>query len=189
VEGRFLDKVFGAFELDLPRETETMDAALKFILPRVQPWSEDLRETKFWLGKRWLEIPNVRDNRFEEGTDAWAKRFINIFMDGNEHLVIDNGVVAKKVWRVLGNALILDEGKNTILYDLQFLNDTFMVLKQNGTDRYFVLGAEKFVEKIKFDWRPAMEELFNVYRNNSKFSLWVMALITLVVLFLVYLYS
>ena len=101
---------------------------------------------------------------------------------GHQHAAADavNGLA--------GDAFVLDEGRSTILYDIEFLNDMFLVLKQHGTSRYFVLGDEKFVKKINYDWYNAMEELYNIYRHNSRFSLWVFVLIFIVIMFAAYFY-
>lgn len=179
LNGKLLDNIFGLFELDLPRDLERMDDFLKFILPKVKEYSGSLKDTSLWQGGRWMEI---------QGNDAWDKSFIHIFMPDGEYLIFDNGVMTRRTWRVLGGSLLLDEGKSTILYDIDYVSDTFFILRQNGTNRFFVLGNEKFVRKIKFDWRTAMEELYNDYRHNSKFSLWVMFLILVLVLFFGYFY-
>jgi hypothetical protein len=180
LDGKFLDNIFGVFELDLPRDLEKMEDYLKFILPKVKEYSGKLKDAQLWQNNRWLEI---------QGTDAWDKSFIHIFMPDGEYLIFDNGVMTKRAWRFLDGSLLLDESRSTILYDVDYVSDTFMILRQNGTGRYFVLGKEKFVRKIKFDWRQAMEELYNDYRHNSKFSLWVLFIIAFVILFFGYFYS
>jgi hypothetical protein len=179
MEGKFLDRFSSVFELDLPPNLQTMKDYIEFIVPKVQAWSEDLRETQFWLNKSWLEI---HDN------DAWDRTFIHIFMPDGEHFMSDNGVVNRSNWQTLpkSNSLILNQGRETILYDLVFLNSDLLILKQNGTSRYFVLGAERFVKgRIKHDWRAAMEALYNIYRENSKFSVYVFGLIAVIIIFLV----
>jgi hypothetical protein len=179
VEGRFLDNIFGAFELDLPRDMERMDDYLKFILPKVKEYSGSIKDINLWQGGRWLEI---------QGTDAWDKSYIHIFMPEGEYLIFDNGIMSKRGWRLLGSSLLLEEGRNIVMYDVEYISDTFLVLRQNSTSRFFVLGKESFVRKIKFDWRAAMEELYNDYRHNSKFSLWVMFIIAILIIFVGYFY-
>ena len=179
LEGKFFDNITSTFELELPRDLQTMEEYVKFIVPRVKSWSGKIEETKLWQECRWMEI---------QGTEAWDKSFIHIFMPDGEYLVFDNGVMTKRSWRLVGEALVLDEGRSTILYDIDFISDTFLILRQHGTNRYFVLGDEKFVTKINFDWYNAMEELYNVYRHNSRFSLWLFVLIFFVVMFLAYFY-
>ncbi len=179
LEGRFLDNLFGAFELDLPRDLERMEDYIKFILPKVKEYGGSIKDKKLWEGKRWLEI---------QGTDAWDKSFIHIFNPEGEYLIFDNGVMTARKWRLLDSSLLLDEGRSVIMYDVDYISDTFLILRQNSTNRYFVLGKEGFVRKIKFNWRDAMEELYNDYRHNSKFSLWVMFIIAFIILFIGYFY-
>ena len=50
-------------------------------------------------------------------------------------------------------------------------------------------GTEKMLNKKKLDWRGAMEELYNIYRETSKFSVWVMALLAIIVIFVVYTFT
>ena len=102
MESKLLDKVTGAFELDLPSDLQTMPQFIEFIVPKVQPWSEDLREEKFYVGKRWVEI---------QDRDAWDKSFIHIFMDGGEYLFSDNGILTRKTWRYLAESNIFRPGR------------------------------------------------------------------------------
>lgn len=180
MEGKFLDNLFNAFELDLPDNLEKMEDYIKYIVPKVSPWGGNFKDLSLWQGPRFLEI---------NGTDAWDKSFIHIFQPNGEHLIFDNGVMTKRAWSILGPSLLLQEGGLTIMYDIIYINDTFFILKQNSTNKYFVLGREGFVRKIKFDWRVAMEELYNVYRNQSKFSFWVMVIIGLLVLLFGWVYA
>ena len=174
-----MDNITSTFELELPRHFQTMPEYLDYILPKVEAWSRPIEETKLWQECRWMEI---------QGTEAWDKSFIHIFMPDGEYLIFDNGVMTKRSWRMVGGAFVLDEGRSTILYDIKFMSDTFLILSQHGTNRYFVLGDEKFVAKINYDWYNAIEELYNVYRNNSRFSLWIFVLIFLIVMFVGYFY-
>ena len=179
MEGKLLDNIFGVFELDLPKDLGQMEDYIKFILPKIKPWGSSLNDENLWQSGRWMEI---------QGNDAWDKSFVHIFMPDGEYLIFDNGVLTRRAWRKIGNSLMLDEIKNTILYDVEYINDNFLILRQNGLDRYFVLGKESFVRKIKFDWLTAMDELYNVYRYNSKFSMWAMFLFILLIILFGWLY-
>ncbi len=185
MEGRLLDRIFNAFELDLPSRLETLDQFVEYIIPQVQPWSEDLREEKFYVGKRWKEI---RD------TDTYHETVLHMFMPGNEYMVAVDGDITKGIWRYLPetNTLILEYANKSQLFDLSFLNNDFFILQKHGDQirkgrqQYFVYAEEGMLNKKKLDWRSAMEELYNVYRNNSKFSMWVMLLLLCIVAFVVY---
>ena len=185
MEGRFLDNLTSSFELDLPSNLETLDEFIEFIVPKVQPWSEDLREEKFYVGKRWKEI---RD------TDTYHETVLHMFMPGGEYMVVIDGDISKGIWRYMAenNTFILDYGGKSQLFDLSFLNGDFFILQKHGDQmrkgkqKYFVYGAEGMLNKKKLDWRQAMEELYNIYRTNSKFSTWVMLLLLFIVGFVVY---
>jgi hypothetical protein len=185
MEGRFLDRIFNSFELDLPSGLETMDDFVEFIVPKVQPWSEDLREEKFYVGKRWKEI---RD------TDTYHETVLNMFMPGGEYLVVVDGDISKGAWRYMAdtNTFIVDYGGRSQLFDLSFLNDDFFILQKHGDQtrkgrqKYFVYASEMMLQRKKLDWRATMEELYNVYRNSSKFSIWVAALAIFVIVFIYY---
>jgi hypothetical protein len=60
---------------------------------------------------------------------------------------------------------------------------------RKGRQKYFVYADEAMLNKKKLDWRAAMEELYNIYRNNSKFGIWITGLIVVIVTFLFYTFS
>ncbi len=188
MEGKFLDRIFNAFELDLPSNFQTMDDYVEFIVPKVQPWSEDLREEKFYISKRWKE---VRD------TDTYHETVLHMFMPGGEYMVVVDGDITKGVWRYLAenNTFIVDYAGKSQLFDLSFLNADFFILQKNGDQtrkgrqKYYVYADEAMLMKKKLDWRAAMEELYNIYRNTSRFSVWVAVLGIIILSFLVYTFS
>jgi hypothetical protein len=188
MEGRFLDRFTNSFELDLPTGLETLDQYVEFIVPKVQPWSEDLREEKFYVNKRWKE---VRD------TDTYHETVLNMFMPGGEYMVVVDGDISKGAWRYMpeNNTFILDYAGKSQLFDLSFLNSDFFILQKSGDQmrkgrqKYFVYADEAMLNKKKLDWRAAMEELYNIYRNNSKFGIWITGLIVVIVTFLFYTFS
>ncbi|MBC7775412.1 MAG: hypothetical protein H7246_08235 [Phycisphaerae bacterium] len=162
-----------ALSPDLPNDLGNMDAHLDFILPKVIPYGEDLRETQFWLDKRWKEV------REEEG---FHEAILHIFSPGGEYLLSIDGNLMKGAWRQLGeeNALIVEMSGNSELFDLRFLNGEFMVLTKHGDQarkglrRFFMLVNESRSRSrsgVELDWRNIMEKLFNVWRENS-LSIW-----------------
>jgi hypothetical protein len=188
MEGRFLDRLTNSFELDLPKNLETLDAYIEFIVPKIQPWSEDLREEKFYVGKRWKE---VRD------TDTYHETVLNMFMPGGEYLVVIDGDISKGAWRYLAdtNTFIIDYGGKSQLFDLSFLNNEFFIIQKHGDQirkgrqQYFVYASEAMLIEKRLDWRATMEELYNIYRHSSRFSMWLMLLLLIIVSFVVYTFS
>ena len=195
VENKLTENIARNFELPLP-DGATMDQQLDAILPKIKPWGEDLYETQYYVGTRWLQIQD--DDHFHES-------ILHIFFDeeaeGGErvYLISIDGNITKGLWKILekSNTLILekiDDGGNSFtseLYDLAFLNKDFFILKKHGNQvrkggkKYFVLAREGAVRGL--EWRDVMELLYNQYRNNSAY---IMALVALViVVFGILLYS
>ena len=167
-----------ALSPELPRDLGTMDQHLDFILPKVIPFGEDLREEHFWLSKRWKE---VRDD------EGFHEAILHIFNPGGEYLLSLDGNLIKGSWRKLGNenSLILEVAGRSELFDLRFLNAEFIILTKHGDQarkgqrKYFCLVYERAVRGRggELDWRNIMEKLFNIWRENS-LGLW--AWITLI---------
>ncbi|MEO6757970.1 MAG: hypothetical protein ABIO24_00845 [Saprospiraceae bacterium] len=161
-----------AFSPELPAGLGNMDSHLDFIIPKVQPYGEDLREEHFWLSKRWKEIRD--DETFHEAV-------LHIFNPGGEYLLAVDGNVLKGSWRQVGeiNSLLLEIGGRTELFDLRFMNPEFMILTKHGDQGrknqrcYFCLVRENVARGAlgEADWRNIMEKLYNIWRENS-LSIW-----------------
>ena len=192
MDNKLTENIARQFELPLPGGA-TMDQQLDAIIPKVKPWGEDLYETNYYVGTRWLQI---------EDDDDFHESILHIFFD-EEHateegervrtyLISIDGNITKGIWKVLdrSNTLILekidDEGGSFVseLYDLAFLNKDFFILKKHGDQRrkggkkYFVLAREGAVRGL--EWRDVMELLYNQYRNNSTYIVFLVALVVLV---------
>ncbi len=169
---QFSSDISRAFSPELPPDLGNMDDHLDFIIPKVLPYGEDLREEGFWLNKRWKEIRD--DETFHEAV-------LHIFNPGGEYLLSVDGNVLKGGWRQVGdyNSLLLEIGGRTELFDLRFLNPDFLILTKHGDQGrknqrcYFCLVRE-FVARGSVgeaDWRNVMEKLYNTWRENS-LSIW-----------------
>ncbi len=176
-----------ALSPDLPNDLGDLNAHLDFILPKVIPYGEDLRETHFWLDKRWKEV------REEEG---FHEAILHIFSQNGEYLLSLDGNLMKGTWRQLGeeNALIVELSDRSELFDLRFLTGEFMVLTKHGDQarkglrRFFMLVHEPLTRNragIDLDWRNIMEKLFNVWRENS-LSIWAWMLFLALLFAIVY---
>ena len=167
-EIRLFNDISRAFSPDLPRGLGNLDQHLDFILPKVQPFGEDLSEEHFWLGRRWKE---VRDD------EGFHEAILHIFNPGGEYLLSLDGNLIKGVWRKLGayNTLIIEIAGRSELFDLRFLNTDYLILTKHGDQgrkgqrKYFCLIHEPVARG--YDWRNVMEKLFNVWRENS-LSIW-----------------
>ncbi len=167
------------FDLELP-EGSTMDEYLDKILPQIRPMSEDLYELIPKIqGKKVIRWKEVRD------TDDFHESVLHLFLAEGEYLQSNQGNISKGVWRHLEgtNTLIIEFLKTHELYDLAFLNQKFFILKKHGNHKvkkYFVLVEEKYAKNR--EWRDLMDLLFNIYRGNNRFMLWVV--VFLVILFI-----
>lgn len=186
-EVRIFNDISRAFSPDLPRDLGTMDQHLDFILPKIIPYGEDLREEQYWIGKRWKE---VRDD------EGFHEAILHIFNNGGEYLLSLDGNLVKGSWRKLGNynTLIIEIAGRSELFDLRFLNADFLVLTKHGDQgrkgqrRFFCLIHERsaYSPKGELDWRNVMEKMFNVWRENS-LSLWAWLVFIAILGLIVYL--
>lgn len=183
MESKFLDTVTGLFELNLPTDLQTLDQHIEFIIPRVQSWSEDLWEEKFYINKRWKEIRDA---------DTYHEVVLHMFMQGGEYMVVIDGDITKGTWRYIKetNTFIVEYGGKSSLFDLVFLNGDFFILRKHGDQtrkgrqKYYIYGNEKSTGKL--DWRNAMEKLFSLYRENSNFTIRLLAVIVIIVFVIFY---
>ena len=174
------------FSPSLPSDLGSFDDHLDYILPKIVPYGEDLREGSFWLSMRWQEI------REDEG---FHEALLHIFNPGGEYLLVVDGNIIKGAWRQLNdnNSMIIDLGGKSELFDLRYLNGDFMVLSKHGDQgrkgqrRYFLLAREGAVRSAygTLDWRNVMESLYNVWRENS-LSLWAWLAFILVIAAMVF---
>jgi hypothetical protein len=175
-----------AFSPELPKDLGTMDEHLDFILPKVIPYGEDLREAGFWHAKRWKE---VRDD------EGFHESILHIFNPGGEYLISLDGNIVKGTWRQLGqeNTLIVEMAGRSELFDLRFLNPEFMVLSKHGDQgrkglrRFFVLASERATHGHgrALVWRELMERMFNIWRENS-LGLWAWAIFIIAIAVFIY---
>jgi len=166
------NEISRVFSPPLPKELGSFDDHLDFILPKVMPYGEDLREEQFWLSKRWQEV------REDEG---FHEALLHIFNPGGEYMLSVDGNIVKGGWRRLyeDNSLIIEMGGRTELFDVIYLNGDFLIMSKHGDQarkgqrKYFMLVRENAIRSAHGmpDWRNMMEALFNVWRENS-LSLW-----------------
>jgi hypothetical protein len=188
MQSRILDNITGLFELDLPSDLKTLEEHVEYIIPLVQRWSEDLYEEHNYVNKRWVEL---RD------TDTYQETVLHIFMPAGEYMVSIDGDITKGTWRYLkeSNTFIVDYGGKSQLFDLVFLNGDFFILSKHGDQerkgrsKHFVYINESTVGGRGLDWRNAMEELFNIYRQSSRFSIALIVIMAIVLILAVFYFS
>lgn len=164
-------------------QAASLDGYLDKIIPVVRPWSEDLREQQFYVGRHWIEVRD--DEKFHE-------LVLHIFNEGDEYLKSIDGDIEAGSWRVLGNKLVFGIGGAEEVFELAFMDPEFFILKKHSSpkkialmeQRYFVLVNEPIARKL--EWRDIVELLFNKYRDNSSSYIYIsIAVVLLVVLILI----
>ena len=165
------------FEVEMP-EPETLDGHLDDVLPMLRGIGEDLSEDKH-QGIRWLEIRE--ELNFHEAV-------LHIFQDGGEYLKSTDGNISTGIWSTLDhkNTLILDIGMQHELFDLQYLDDDFMILKKHGNQarrgkRKYVLFVREAVAR-NLEWREIVELLHNKYDATNNTIYYVMVVIVILII-------
>ena len=178
MDNKIVDDIANTFNREFP-SAETMDEYLDKIIPKIKHRSEDLRETNFYVAKHWIEM---RDE------DDFHEIVLHIFNPENEYMLSIDGDYIAGEWRFLGNKLIFgfkeSEGH---IYELAFMDNQFLILRKHANPkslerRYFVLVIEPIARK--YEWREALELLFNKHQDNG--SVYMIVLVALVLIILIF---
>lgn len=182
MEIKLFDRLNREMEMDMP-QFDRFDEAVGYALSKVYQWSEDLYEQEYYVGRRWLEVRE--DVNFQESV-------LHIFNEGGEYLVSIDGNIQKGVWRFLpeNNTFITEFLGKSELYDLAFLNEDFFILMKHGDQarrgqrRYFVLGREGYVSGLT--WHEVVDLMFNIYRESSRFIVFLVIAVAFIGAILAY---
>ena len=176
-DNKITDELARTFEIEMPfanTQTEYLDQ----IIPIVRPWGEDLREDEYYENRPWLEVSD---------SDTFHDTILHFFNSGGEYLRSVEGNVGTGSWRYMeeANKLLLEYKGSAELYDLAFLNSTFFILRKHGNahrrgqKKYFMMIFEPIGRNL--EWRDSMELLFNNYRSNNSWFLYLTIIVVLVV--------
>lgn len=163
---------------------DSLEEALDAILPKIRPWSEDLSEEDFFVGKPWMEI---RDD------DNFHSAILYFFNPGGEYMFTIDGNVRGNSWRMMedgSNRIILPDGKGNVLFDLAYLDNDFFILKRHGYNhdkKYFVLGSESVVKKLQ--WNDVVDLLASKYQETSSSYVGLVVAIVVVVIAIFIMFS
>ena len=175
MENRMLDKIAKPFNVDLP-EAAGLDELLGKVLPSIRKYSEDLRETHYYLDTHWIEVRDEED---------FHDVVMHIFSDGGEYVRSTDGDLESGDWRYLGNKLVFGTGGSEgEVYELVFLDGDFFILQKHGNYRKFRRRYRVFVREPlarKMEWYQLVEYLFDKYRNSNSFFITVVVLLLLIV--------
>jgi hypothetical protein len=182
VEIKLFDKMLQPLRQNLP-EANSIDDYLEYkILPKVRPWSEDLREQKFYIGKSWMELRD--DVNFH-------KTVLHLFNPDGEYLKSEDGEISCGKWRFLAESnkfLIMEDDKDCDgeLYDLAFLDDDYFILRKHGNQRklgkptFFLMLHEPLAKRT--NWREAMEILYDKANRSVGFYILLFVAFLLVII-------
>jgi hypothetical protein len=153
------DKFAQPLRPSMPEQLSMDDYLEETVLPKVRPWSEDLKEEKFYLNKSWMELSD--DLNFHQSV-------LHFFNSGGEYLKSEDGEITHGSWRYLKDSnkfMILDEDGDGELFDLGFLDDDFLIFRKQGhfhkpgRKAYLFLMHEPLAKKT--EWREALEVLYD----------------------------
>ncbi len=180
-----LDTVNRLWSVELPY-CNSLQEYLSEIVPYIRPWSEDLREQEFYVSeegsKPWLEITD----------SAHIPEAVLHYFEGNgEYIRVVEGHVTQGRWRHFGgsNKIVIDHGGQSIMYELQYLDHRFFILKQYGYNErnpWLFFGYEPLVRGLP--WRDCIELLFETYRSRAR-NVRLMIGFSIVLILLVILFS
>ncbi len=173
MESKLLDRLGQTFRVEMP-VADTLDSYLNAILPKVRPWSEDLREVNFFLNKPWIEIKD---------DDTFHDIVIHIFDPESRYYLSQNGTVSGGRWKILpGNKLLIlyEDDDDTPeykgeLFDLAFLDSDFFILRKSGASTFRFWMVEGKGRSYKDRWRDAVELLFKKSQSNISFYILIAA--------------
>ena len=148
----------------------SLDDTLDALLPHVRPYSEDVREFWFWQDKSWLEFSDA----------DFTEQIIHVFKrkKSSNKEVDEEGNAWKVYERVEKGDAEFGEWKEFLnynrievkfrggiqVYDVDFINDDFMVLRKlghqvkEGKRKYIALGHE--ITTSKYTWAKYCEDLY-----------------------------
>lgn len=184
MEDKFIEQFFKPGEQ--LEEANTLDAYLDKTIPLVRPWSEDLREEKFFLNKPWIEI---RDD------ENFHSSILHFFNEGGEYLKSIDGNVQEGSWRYLpaANKLLIADGHSEgQLYSLSFLDANFFILNKHGDQKrfgrrkYFVMMYEPIGSRLQ--WQQVAGFLREQYEDTNNFQL-ILGIVIAVVIAIILLLS
>ena len=157
---------------------KSLDEYLDTILPKVKKYGENANELGF-LDTRWLEI---RDE------DSYHETVLHVFTQSGDYLIINDGNITNGKWGQMIDGFQIAHGIENQFFEGVFLNEDFFILRkhgrQKGKSKYRCYAREESVRGL--DWRNVMELLFNIYRANSQFSIYLFGALILIVIIVVY---
>lgn len=173
---------------------ENLDETLGNILPKIQYMSDNIYDFDSFIDDRWIEV-------HERPTKDTVLRIFQLPDDSISEMdkpkVIEapllysiNGNISNGTWTIIkSDAIILQQDIRKELYDLQFLNEDFMILKKHGerTSERVMNNLLLVKEGVTKKPNEALDILYDIYRYNvaNVVFLTLMVLVFLILILLV----
>ncbi|MEO0731687.1 MAG: hypothetical protein AAFZ52_02550 [Bacteroidota bacterium] len=180
MEDRLLDKIAQPFNLQLP-EYETMEAMIDEVLPAVKGFSEPN------LGGDEPLLTKINWVKMTDKPGDTALRLYS-FLPTGEISVAEDGKMSAMSYDVdtkNTKRIIIGQSRyrDSILYELAFLDNDFLILKRHGNSenlkkKYLFFCSEPIGTRLT--WEEALEKLVGKYRDNQ--MPWLLILIVLLVI-------
>jgi len=122
------------------------------IIPKIKRYGEKLDNLTLLMNNHWVIIDEIN-----------TTKYVYIFRDNSELLIVKDGVVEKGKWQYLGNnSLLIDRNDMSFLFRHGFLDSNVLILKVDGRDEYaFMINESKFEQEIN-----TLSKVLNLLENQ-----------------------
>jgi hypothetical protein len=122
------------------------------IIPKIKKYSEKLDNLTLLMNNHWVIIDEIN-----------TAKYVYIFRDNSQLLIVKDGVVEKGKWEYLGNnSLLVDRNDMTFLFRHGFLDSNVLILKVDGREEYaFMINESKFEQEIN-----TLSKVLNLLENQ-----------------------
>lgn len=122
------------------------------IIPKIKRYSEKLDNLTLLMNNHWVIIDEIN-----------TTKYVYIFRDNSELLIVKDGVVEKGKWQYLGNnSLLIDRNEMSFLFRHGFLDSNVLILKVDGREEYaFMINESKFEQEIN-----TLSKVLNLLENQ-----------------------
>lgn len=130
------------------------------LIPKIKRYSKELNDLTLLKNKNWVAV-NELDNQ----------KTVYIF-DKKDRLIVSNsGEVTLGEWSYLNNnSVLISLGSSSFLLNHGFLDDVFLILNQDGTDKYALFVNENEFTKELISIEGVQNYLTNKYLKKSSIT-------------------
>lgn len=176
-------------------EVETLDEYIDQILPKINYLTDNFHDTTIYTNQNWLDVNEkyplvgntLRIFNFSDSNENVSEQ-LNTLPHKYTHSF--NGNVSYGQWSILrSKSIVLEHDVSKELYELCFLNTSFMILKKHGLKKtanqsqYLMLIDENI--GYGKNWKFCIEQLFNIYKYNLATVILTVGLVFIVLLIII----